>query len=282
MRRLEFLINQLRRSTDNTNTNGVTDAEIEEYYNDGQKLIQSMIFKINPKADLFKATEEYDYDSSGEYDLPEDVLAKNAISKVELRHGSEYSKIDNVTDSDKVYGYTLQDGKIVIDTDDVRSYDGIKVTYFRKLKRVSKRWASVATVNSGVSLIVANNDVLASEVDDYVTVVNSLGAQVVADILITNFSGTTWSTANALAGVTNAHYVCMGKDSVNACELPDDCETYLQDYVRQRIYGRNNYNDANKQVYFTDKQEADIAALFSNNSKDAQFPPITDTDMFTW
>ena len=115
--------------------------------------------------------------------------------------------------------------------------------------------------------------------DDYVTVVDKYGAKVRGDIFIDTYTSGTWSTTNALTSVVAGQYVCMGNNSVNASRLPDACETYLLDYVRQRIATRNVYtDDAKKQAYFTEKQEADIQALFSNNQKDVLYPPITDTE----
>jgi hypothetical protein len=52
----------------------------------------------------------------------------------------------------------------------------------------------------------------------------------------------------------------------------------LLDYVKQRIYTRNNYDDANKQVFFTEKQEAEIISIFQKNKKDDDTIPVTDVE----
>jgi hypothetical protein len=287
MRRLEFLLNSLRRSTDNVQTSAITDAEMVEWYNDGQKLIQNLIFKMNPKADIFQAVEVYDANQEGVYDLPEDIYAVNAISLVEASIGQDmndndgFFPISRVDDSDRTYlaGYFIRNSQLIFTGNQAtfHPYTQIRVTYFRALPRVDKRWGEIQTVNSGVSLVLQSGyDDLASTVDDYVTVVNSLGAVIRDGIRINSFGGATWTTTDALTGVTAGMYVLMGGYSTNISELPVECEPYLQDYVRKRLFGRNIYDDTKNQDIFTAEQKEELIRLFSNNSKEILSPPITD------
>lgn len=276
MRRTEFLISELRQSTDNTDTTAVKDSEIIGYLNSAQRLIQNIIFKNNPKADIFKKTVEYDYDASGEYELPSDIFAVNGIHQVCVVSGDESSPIDRIDPSEARSGYYTKDNTLVVKgLEDLN----LEIICFRKLPKMDKRWGRIQTVNAGVSLVLASGfDSLAETVDDYVSAVDKFGDSIRAGIRIDTFTSGTWATTDALTGVTNAHYVCMGENSVNKSQLSDECETYLMDYARQRLYTRNNYEDAGKQVYFTDKQEADIAGLFARNDKDNSTPPVTDYD----
>jgi hypothetical protein len=287
MRRTEFLLTEIRNSTDNTDTNAIKDAELIAYLNYGQKLIQNIVFAANIKSDIFKQTEVYEANESGVYDLPNDIYAVNSISLVEGRFGldnvnSGFRPIERVDKSEaaNMFGYYTEDNQLVLTGLNINlQVVQLRVTYFRVLPRMDKRWGQINTVNSGVSLVMETGyDSNASTVDDYVSVVNKFGAQVLGGIFIDDFNGATWETTDTLTGVVAGQYVCMGKNSVNASLLPDECETYLLDYARQRVYTRNVYDDANKQVYFTDQQKTDIAALFSNNQKDIIYPPITDTE----
>lgn len=277
MRRLEFLISDVRRSTDNKDTNGVTDAEIVGYYNDGLRLIQSTIFKVNPKADIFISEITYAVSATGSYDLPEDVFGLNALSLVESVQGTYSTPIDRIDESNRsnLFGYYIRDNKLFVNG--CISGSEIRVKYFKALPRFDKRWGKIQTVTPGVSLVLeAGFDALAETIDDKVTVVSSTGAQVRPNVSVA-FTGGTLATSDALTGVTAGMFICMGKNSANITTLPDACETFLMDYVRQRIYTRNVYNDAEKQVYFTNKQEGDLASLFSYNTKEVLAPPITDT-----
>lgn len=286
MRRTEFLLTEIRNSTDNTDTNGIKDAELISYLNAGQKLIQNIVFAANVKADIFKDTEVYDATEDGIYTLPDDKYGVNSISLVEGKFGMDnvnagFRPIDRVDKSEaaNMFGYYTENDKVILTGLNTNlQVVQVRVTYFYALPRMDKRWGKIQTVNAGVSLVLTGNDTNAPTVDDYITVVDKFGAKVLGDIFIDTYTGATWSTTNALTGVVANQYVCMGKNSVNASRLPDECETYLLDYVRQRIYTRNVYDDGSKQVYFTDQQKADIAALFSNNQKDILYPPITDTE----
>ena len=91
MKRLEYLINDVRLATDNTDTNGVKDREIIEYFNDAVKYIQLLIFKNQPLCTFF--LKEYVYSPvtpDAEYDLPADCYADNGISTVEGRFGTTF------------------------------------------------------------------------------------------------------------------------------------------------------------------------------------------------
>lgn len=286
MRRTEYLLTELRNSTDNTDTNAIKDAELISYLNYGQKLIQNIVFAANVKADIFKTTEVYDANESGIYPLPDDRFGVNAISLVEGKFGMDnvnagFRPIERVDKSEaaNMFGYYTEDSNVILTGLNINlQVVQVRVTYFFALPRMDKRWGKIQTVNAGVSLVLTGNDTLASTVDDHISVVDKFGAQVLSNIFIDTFTGATWSTTNTLVGVNNTQYVVMGKNSVNASLLPDECETYLLDYARQRIYTRNVYEDSSKQVYFTDQQKADIVALFSNNQKDIIYPPITDTE----
>lgn len=288
MRRTEYLLTELRNSTDNTDVNAIKDAELIAYLNYGQKLIQNIVFAANVKADIFKETVVYDAVESGTYALPSNKYAVNSISLVEGKFGpdnvnSGFRPIERVDKSEasNLFGYYTENSNVQITGLNINlQIVQLRVTYFKVLPRMDKRWGQIKTVSSAVSLeMEAGYDTLASTVDDYISAVDKYGAQVLAEIYIDSFAGgATWTTTNTLTGVIAGQYVCMGKDTVNASLLPDECETYLLDYARQRIYTRNVYEDANKQVYFTDQQKADIAALFSNNQKDIIYPPITDTE----
>lgn len=291
MRRTEYLLTELRNSTDNKDTNGIPDAEIISYLNAGQRLIQNIIFKFNPKADIFVASETYAPNSTGVYALPDLIFARNAVILVETKTGIDtvndgFRPLERVDKSESSirFGYYTEDGYLYL-TGMNTQYNiyALRITYAKQLPKMDKRWGLIQTVNLGASIVLdpAAYDPLLSTVDDYISVVDKFGVQTKPNIYVDSFVTNTLNTTDA-TGISSGEYVCMGKNSVNASLLPDECETYLLDYTRQRIYTRNVYDDAGKQVYFTDKQEADIADLFRNNQKDILYPPITDTDMLGW
>jgi hypothetical protein len=285
MRRLEFLINQVRQSTDNKDTNGIPDSEIVGYFNDAQRHITALIFKANPYADLFKVQIELPAVSSGEYTIPDDCFSTNAISMVEARfadtsNNKGYSRIKPISESEfsYIFGYFTRDNKILISgQNDVAQLQNVRITYFKQLPTLDIRQAKVMSVTSGTSILLSQEPTGLFLMDDHCCTVDTQGAQVVSNIYFTNNSGSILFTADT-TGVTNTQYIVAGKNSCNKSLLPDVCESYLLDYVKQRIYTRNNYEDAGKQSYFTEEQKDQIISIFAKNKKDDETIPVTDVE----
>lgn len=283
MRRLEFLITEVRNSTDNTDVNGVKTPEIVGYFNAAQRYIETLIFKNNPQCDLFKTQVEFSATSDGIYTLPTDCLSVNAISMVEGRYQDSgnnkgYSRIKPISEIEFAYafGYISRDNKILISgQNNVTQLTSVRITYFKQLPSLDVRQGKVVSVVPGVSITlpVAPTDLYL--MDDHASAVDYLGNQFLAGIYFTNTSGVSLLTATT-TGITTAHYIVAGKNSVNQSQLPLSCETYLLDYVKQRIYTRNNYEDSQKQIFFTEQQREEIISIFSKKSKDDDNVPITD------
>lgn len=289
MRRLEFLLTEVRNSTDNTDTNGVKTPEIVGYYNDAQKFITTMIFKNNPYCDLFKAQSIQSAVSSNEYTLPSNCFAVNAVSMVEVKTNTSnnndgYVRIKPIMESEFAFafGYITRDNKVIISgQDNISWFSDVRITYFKQLPTLDVRQAKVASTiaNTSITCVAAPTDLYT--ISDHCSTVDALGDQVVSDIYFTNTSGLVLTTTTT-TGVDNTQYIVSGADACNRPLLPDACEPYLQDYVRQRIYTRNNYDDANKQMYFTELRQAEIISIFSKNKKDDDTIPTTDTEFLSW
>lgn len=289
MKRLEFLITQVRNSTDNKDVNGIPTSEIVGYFNDAQRYISSLIFKNNPYADAFKTQVEIAANSTGIYDLPADCYAINAISMVEGKfnttsNNSGYSRIKPISESEFSYlfGYIARNNQIHISgQNDVAQLSTIRITYFKNLPDLDVRQGLISGVvaNTSITMSTAPTDLYIQ--DDHCSTVDAQGDQVVNDIYFTNTSGAVLSVTDT-TDVVAGQYIVAGKNSCNKSQLPEACETYLLDYVRQRIYTRNNYDDANKQMFFTEQQRADIIAIFSKNKKDDDTIPVTDVEFLSF
>jgi hypothetical protein len=283
MRRLEFLITEVRNSTDNKDTNGVSTPEIVSYFNEAQKYITTLIFKNNPYADLFKTQVEVPAVSTGVYTLPDDCYAVNAISMVEARfaetsNNKGYSRIKPISESEfsYIFGYITRNNQILISgQNDVAQLLSIRITYFRQLPTLDVKQAKVTSVTPGISIALSTAPTSLYTMDDNCSTVDQAGSQVVKGIYFTNTAGSTLLTSDT-TGVTNSQWIVAGVNATNKPELPDACEPYLLNYVKQRVYTRNNYEDAGKQMYFTEQQKAEIISIFSKNKKDDDTIPVAD------
>ena len=281
MRRMDFLVSQVRNSTDNKDVNGISTAEIVGYFNDAQQYITTLIFKNNPYADFFKVQVAYAANSTGVYTIPDDCYSTNAISMVELLTNNlanindGYTRIKPISESEFAYigGYTTRNNTICISG---TNQFPVRLTYFKRLQTLDVRQSKVSAVTANVSIaLTAPIPTDLFIMDDHCSTVDAQGDQVVANIYFTNTSGSPLLTTNT-AGVTTSQYIVAGKNATNKSQLPDECEAYLLEYVRQKIYTRNNYDDANKQMYFTEQRQNEIISIFSKNKKDDDTIPVTD------
>jgi hypothetical protein len=283
MKRLEFQITQVRNSTDNKDTNGISDAEIVGYFNDAQKYITTLVFKNNPYADLFKVQKEYPAGTTGIYDLPEDCYSSNAISMVEGRYAvtennNGYSRIKPISESEFSYmfGYIVRNNQVLISgQNNISQLTSVRITYFKQLPTLDIRQATINAVTPGVSIGLSAAPISLYTMDDHCSVVDNQGDQLVPNIYFSNVTGNTLVTTDT-SGVVTGNYIVSGANACNRSQLPDVCEPYLFDYVKQRIYTRNNYSDADKQLYFTEQQKSEVISIFSKNKKDDDTIPITD------
>lgn len=287
MKRMEYLINDVRLATDNTDTNGVKDREIIEYFNDAVKYIQLLIFKNQPLCTFFLKQQVYSpVNPDTEYDLPVDCYADNGISTVEGRFGltsinEGYRPLKRVWQEDRYnfFGYLTRNKKLILTGQEINlALDAIRLTYFYKLPRFDKRWGTI-TNKVGNTLTIASGSADLALINDEISVVDGDGNVIQGNIKTSNITATTITCITALSSsIVNGMYIVSGGYSTTALDLPIETETYLKDYVKQRIFTRNNYTDASKQIYFTEEQKTAIIDLFSNNTKELIHPPITDVD----
>lgn len=283
MKKLKYLINDVRLATDNLDTNGIKDREIVQYFNDGVKLIQLLIFKHQPLCRHFiKESSDYGPIAKGvAITLPSDCYADNGLSTVLCKSGSDWYPINPIFEEELGRsGYKVK-GKTVVFNFDVT--EGVKIEYVRRLPRFDIRWGKVASVVGSVIALTEATDADLSLINDTISIVDANGVVIQSDILVTTYNlPTNLTTSTPPSGtVASGHYVVSGGHSTTICDLPEECETFLMDYVKQRVFTRNNYTDAQKQGIFTENQRAALVELFSNNTKEITSPPITDTD-YLW
>ena len=228
MRRTEFLITEVRKSTDTTDTAVIKDAEFIYYFNYAQKLIQNIIVKNNVKNDLLLFEETYDATASGQYTLPTNSFAKNSIMIVEAKTGVDtvndgYRPVDRIDPSEASirFGYYLLDNVLYLSGMNT-NYNilSLRVRAFKRLPKMDKRWGRIQTVNAGVSIVLEpgyDSDI--NTIDDYITVVDKYGAQKRANVYIDSFSSGTLATTDALTGVTAGDYVCLGANSFKSSSI---------------------------------------------------------------
>lgn len=282
MKEIQFLINDVREQTDNRDENGVKDREFIRYFNDGIKTIQTMIFKNNPLSSYYQESVEFTpLTASRVYDLPSDVYADNAVARVEVKSGNIWNPIDRAwpEEGNTFFGWYTENKKLILTGQRDLAYPNtIKVTYFQRLPRFDKAWATVDSAVEQV-LTISGIDTEMFRVDRFISILTVDGEVRVANLSYVKTSDTTLTVVGDISDVVAGDVVVMGKNSLITLDMPEECEPYLMDYVAQRIVGRNNYGeDWNKMNYWTSEERANILSIFADASQAEVRAPITDTD----
>lgn len=301
MRRLEILVAQCRRVTENRDVAGIGNDEIVQYFNDAQDRLQSRIQQEHPQQDYFarqgyinliSQQDAYDLttllDESGA-SFTSQILLSNAISLVERSNtqGDTFIPLKFISSTERRtgWGYFFRDNYIVIAPLPVSGQ--IRITYTRRLNNLDIRRGSIQAVNSGISIGLSPGSV-PEGTDfanvDYCCVVNKDGTVILGEIPVTGYNQGTRliSTTSALVGVTTDHYVVYGKYSTTNCELDDVAERYLIEYVNMRLYMRDSSRDASAQTKLVDSLEDEIVGLYAEPSNDANQIPILETDYLNY
>lgn len=287
MRELKFLINEVRESTDNVDTNGVKDKEIVRYFNEAIKSVQAIVFKNNPLCSYFQEPTTFAAPIAGRaFDLPTNTYADNAVSMVEVKSDSSstdeeaYVPIDRcfAEDRNHVGGWFTRNKQVVFsgrqDSDTGKS---ARAWYFKRLPRIDKVWATVSGVaGQVVTLSVLDTDF--DMVDNFLSFLTPDGSVRVAGLKFTKTGANQVTVVGSLTGVVNGDLMVMGKDTLLTVDLPEEVEPFVMSYVAKKIYTRNNYStDASKIEGYTAEDRATIISIFGDIGQAIQSTPITDT-----
>lgn len=281
VREIIYLIEDVRKQTDNNDTNGVKDKEIIRYFQDGIRSIQAIIFKNNPLCAYLQDSEEYPANTAREFALPSDCYADNAVSMVEVQGaGNCWSVLNRVWPEDHFFGWYTRNKKVVLSGDEAQAFpQAIKVSYFKRLARFDKVWATVASV-AGQVVTLSNVDADFGLVDRYCSFVTAAGVEKLPGLKIASYTSTTitFPAGVDVSSLVLGDQLLMGANVSLTLDLPEEVESYLMDYVAKRVYARNNYSlEGSKIDLFNAEEKDNIAAIFGDASQAITRTPITDT-----
>lgn len=304
MKRLEHLIDQSRRATDNTDftdTTGIPTEEFIQYINDAQTRIQTLIVQTNP--DVFQSQTEIDAVARQEaYDLPSDTFIGQRIDLVEYSHSGQaqdYNQLKQGRLSERVSGlfatpafYIRRSGTILLQPAP-ESSGKIRVTYTKQLPRLDNRQGVVGSVTLDgstrtiTSLILDTtqtiNDVELSS-ENYISVIDKYGTIKMKNIPISAVSAGSGVVSvdagfvySAGESISAGDYVVRGHNSTDHSELDDICERYLLEYCNLRILGRDSSDDVATTSPLLQGIEEDIVSMYREPDNDVDYVTMLDT-----
>lgn len=276
-------MNKVRENTNLTDKNGMGDSQVLRHFNDAQKTIQSLIYQAELEPDLFVLTTLITV-AAGEVtaDLPTDVFKDNAVLYV-TPYGRN-KKLSRIQSYERGFreGYFLENNEIGFSNGLLSRYTQFNVKYFRRIPVLDLRRGKLSVVGASSLTITGQSTTLdLTTLADYFTVVDKDGTIIQAGLPLTAYNaGTGVITTSGVdtAIVTTAHYIVLGKRASSHSELPDECEPFLLHFVQKMMRSKNVSKETGNQAVFSQEQQDILKGLFSGNSADPIYPPMTDNE----
>lgn len=288
MKRLEFLINNVRRTTNNKDDNKVTWYDMVDYFNRAQDKIKSIIFNSNNNNNIFNKVYTTSIVGGQEgYTLPSDIYGVNSISSVFLStNGTSYKALDKISPKteNNSFGYYVMDNVLYLAPIPNESYtNGIRVIYNYVLPSLSVRVATISGYDVLTGIISTTGfKAEISSISDYICVVDSEGTIVNQGLPIITFNPNSGAiTTTAGLTITNGNYIVVGEFATTHSRLPAECETLLMNLVERMIFAVDSSSDVSVSTTLTGEELSLVTGLFQENSYDNMTVPITSTD-FCW
>jgi hypothetical protein len=302
MRRVEQLIAQSRRATENqefTESAGVQDEEFIQYLNDAQEDIQTIIQGTFPNIMLKEEIGSL-ISGQGGYDIPRDCFLGTRINQVEvtlsttenfyvLRKASLRERINFKSGSPVFW---IRNGSQFLLQPAPQASGQYRVTYQRTIPTLDIRRGTVDSVTFGAgntiaSLILKTDEPLDDQAlieQNFITIVDKNGSVKMQGIPVTDVSAST-GTVTIEAGfvfedgetIEAGDYALRGAYSTTNSQLPDICEKFLLEYCNTRILMRDSSADSVETGTLMAKIQETLRLAFAEPDADPDRITILDT-----
>jgi hypothetical protein len=302
MRRLDLLITQARRDTENvefTDTTGIPDEDFIQYFNDAQFRIQSLI--LNKNAKVFNKEKEITTVANQEsYDIPYDCFMGNRLESVEfsatgnvnnyypLKQGHLHERVAGLSGVPSFY--IRLDGKIMLQPRPDSSSNKIRLIYQKKLPRLDMRRGKVSAVtlsgSSISSLTLDTSELLDRDAlleEGFCSIVDKNGNLKMTRIPVEDVSESTGAvtveagfTFDSDETIAVGDYIVRGNLSSTHSFLNEICERYLYSYVSWKILKRDSNTDSSEAQVELSSLEQDILESYAEPDNDVDYIPILD------
>jgi len=304
MRRIDFLIQKIRKDTNNTNPNRYNDLDIGVYMTNAQKAIQAEIINVNSRNDIF--SEELiipTVPNQEEYDLPADIFAASAINHVDFRSQTQSALYANWMpmpaltnpERNRGWGYVIRNNKLLITPIPQQMIiQAIRLIYVRRLYEIGPRYGKILLIEPEfggvppkltIEMSLKDRTVNITDYFDFFSVVDANGVfkskelpiQPVDFAINSPIAGQAvilLQTDAQLTGLSVGDFVIGGSRTTSHSELPDVCEQLLTNVSEKFIQYVDSSKDINNANALTTEERNMITELFKSHSPDPPYPPI--------
>lgn len=305
MRYVKYLIDQVRKETENEEFGeftGIEDTEFIQYLNDAQHNLQAMITHQYPnvfvKETIIDITAGQD-----SYEIPSDCYLGNKLVNVEFSHSGreeEYYILAQDTIKRRITvaqgsptSYIRMSGKIILNPSP--SVSGkLRVHYIQRVRELDLRRAQVNSItsqpntSSSVSISLLNDNILTDEESlqehEYVCVVDKLGNTIAKNLPIESISLSNLvigphTPASEDMSIENGHYIVGGRDTSTHGDFDRSVERYLIAYCAWKILKRDSSIDSAEAIQELNMMASEIIKSYAVINDDLQtIPEINDWD----
>jgi hypothetical protein len=304
MKRLEFLIEDSRKHTENETfslTAGISTEEFVVWANSANERLQSRITMKSQK--IFTAEFSFNLVRSQEaYPLPRDIYIENRVALVEfspsgrdrdffvLDPGSLKERGSFILAQPRFY--IRRGGELVFVPIPDNARGKIRVTYIKRLPKVDIRRAridSVTTAGQNITALTLDTAVTldADALNKYTqfSVVDLDGNQTMRYVPFTNIDTSTgivtvdpafaFETTESIAA---GNYLVSGPDTANAPRVPDTLERYYFEYMNLKAFKRDSSTDSAEATQEFIDMETEILDLYGEPDDDITSVPVLSTE----
>lgn len=304
MRYVSYLIDQVRKQTENedvTEFTGIQNSEFIQYLNDAQHNLQALITQQHPK--VFVREKIYTVTSGQDsYDIPMDCYLGNKILNIEFSStGNErdYYPIaqDTIRNRNSSYGgsplrYIRLDGKIILNPQP-QSSGSLRVTYIHVIDELDLRRAKITKYNSEGqeiegsitssklntwSIDIKETSLTSLNEHDYICIVDKTGKMIARNLAISSLGSSTITLEAYTPDVNDStiktgHYIVGGKNTSTHGSFDSSVERYLLAYCAWKILKRDSSVDSAEAMTELNRMAREIVDSYGLISDDLQLIP---------
>lgn len=287
MRYVKYLIDQVRRETENedqTSFTGIKDSEFLQYLNDAQHRLQSLITAHHPR--VFIEETKIDIVSGQEsYDLPTDIFLENKVHKVEysstgdlddyyILEEADYS-IRSSGSTGSPANYIRMSGKILLSP--VPTSGKLRINYIKRIRELDLRQMEFESggyaTDTGVLTFKDISEIDSLSEHDYLCIVDRDGKKIHSNLSYSDLTNSKFTISTGLSSMSSGGFIVGGKDTTTHSDLPRNCERYLIAYCAWKIFKRDSSMDSGDQQTELSAMEQDIVDSYKVITDDVQYVP---------
>lgn len=290
VRRVDYLVSDVREETDNPNTADTKDNTIIQYLNRGAQRLASV---LSAKDATFLSS-VYLIDLVADqkaYSLSDEILIKNRLISVEISNDTTvtnarrpYSILKQIQPMEQtnLTGYYVQQNQIyVLPVPSSSISEGLRVHAHKRPYQLDKRRGTISSLSPLTITSFATGETLPH---DRLSIVNKSGTILVQGIVNDGFNSSSGviTTTSTLTGASIGDFVVMGGYSSTHSDLPESCERYLIEFAKLMLFHKDSNSDLSAQKVLLEEIEGDLLSMFAGNNVDAIYPPVINTEFLDY